>query len=128
VLPDKIQIHRPDLMASGDSALVFLQLYPTAKGVSVNSTDDPIAGGLSEVDDNSRVSGYTTGSDVCYSVQIGTWYYPDGAKIITISPPDSAATHRIGIVLVETTGEPIITGMDSVSTTPVYVSKIYQAK
>lgn len=128
VLPDKLQIHLPNVMGSGDSALVFLQLYPNDKGVNVNNTDDPIAGGLSKVGDNSRVTGYTTSTDAYKSIQIGTWYYGDGAKTLTVSPPDSAATHRVGIVLVETAGAPVITGMDSLATTPIYVSKIYQAK
>jgi hypothetical protein len=128
VLPDKIQIHLPNVMGSGDSALVFLQLYPNDKGGNVNNTDDPIVGGLNKVGDNVRVTDYTLGTDVYASIRIGTWYYGQGAKTLTISPPDSAATHRVGIVFVETAGAPVITGMQKLATTPIYMSKIYQAR
>jgi len=125
VLPDKIQLHLPNLMAGGDSCLVFLQLLPNDKNKAINNIEESYSE-YPKVGDNSRVSGYATGTDVYKSVQIATWYNGDGAKTVTISPPDSAATPRIAIVIVETAGTPVITGMDSLATSTIFLSKIYQ--
>lgn len=126
VMPQKITLHLPNLLASGDSAVVFVQSLPRDNGV-VNNTKISGDNVFTKLGDNKRVESAKGTANVYRSFQIGTYYHGDGARELSWSPADSGQTARAQIVLIETAGAPVITGMDSLDTSPVYLTKQYKA-
>ena len=134
-LCEKITVHLPRVLASGDSAQVYLQLLPDEDdaGPLDNPNVQPNSGVPSRYrrSENTRIAN-STGTSVFGSLSLGNYYYAAsslGATSLTFSPPDSAVATRGVLVFVETAGAPVkITGMDSVSTSNIFVTKTYKKR
>jgi len=121
-LADKIAIYIPDVLASGDSVAIDLQLLPQpldGADYSYVNSNTLIPSRNRVVGDNVRAP-KSTGSSVVTSLTLdASWKYGDGAVSVKWSPPDSAICNRVCLVLREiaTTGNTVqITGCDSLTT------------
>jgi hypothetical protein len=125
-LPETITLHLPSGLAASDSCAVFLQLLPNEekKGAAPNFNISPNSGVSDRYRraENTRISG-TTGTDVFKSLSLGDYSYTKQPLSITWSPKDSAVATRAQIVLVERGGAPVITGIDSLATSNVWLTK-----
>jgi len=128
-VPNKISIYLPDILDSGDSAKVFVRELLThsagrTRSLGVNKTSRNLNGA-----ENARAAN-STGANVYKSHEVGAYSYGDGplgagGTVITYSPVDSIFASRVEIVLVEWAGTPVITGMDSLHTSPIFIEKLF---
>jgi len=132
-VPAKISLFLPDVLASGDSAQVYVRELASAttgrtRTLGVNKTSLNDISGFS-ASDNVRAPN-STGTDVYKSHLLGNYYYGNGpqgkgATVLTYSPADSVHAARVEFVFVETAGAPIVTGMDTLATSKIFLEKLY---
>jgi hypothetical protein len=121
-LADRITVFLPEVLASGDSMLVYGQrLLGDNKGggnISKNSLNSNIG-----ASDQVR-AGQTKGKDYVFgSILLGTYSYTAQPVAFTWSPKDSAACERLNIVIVDVSnGTNVLTDIDSLATSDAYVT------
>lgn len=123
VLSEKMSVHLPDVLASGDSCLVYLQELPSAdanKRMEIRNSENQ-----SYVADQAAAP-RSSGAYVYNSRRIGTYYYGDGAKTFTWSPHDTVNCPRVRILIKESAGYPVILeGCDSLAVSKFRVTKLF---
>lgn len=127
-MPNTVTINLPGILASGDSAKVYvrqLSTFAAGKTAKLGTNTSSSNRGPTE---GARAAN-STGTNVYASKLLGTYYYNAatlGACSYTWSPKDSIQGPRVEFVLVETAGAPIVTGMRALLTSLVSVTKVYQ--